>query len=159
MSADLIPTANATYNLGSTSLRWDNVWGVSSSALYADLAERYHADEVYDEGTVVVFGGTNEITACIEQADTAVAGVISTKPAYLMNDDGQDPAEYPAVALRGKVPVKVIGTVRKGDLLVTSSTKGYAESVGKVDHGASVIAKSLQDKDTKEIGMIMAVIV
>ena len=159
MSSDLIPTANATYNLGSTSLRWDNVWGVSSSALYADLAERYHADEVYDEGTVVVFGGTNDITACIEQADTAVAGVISTKPAYLMNDDGQDPAEYPAVALRGKVPVKVIGTVRKGDLLVTSNTKGYAESVGKVDHGASVIAKSLQDKDTKEIGMIMAVIV
>ena len=159
MSSDLIPTANATFDLGSTSLRWDNVWGISSSALYADLAERYHADEVYDEGTVVVFGGTNEITACIEQADTAVAGVISTKPAYLMNDDGQDPAEYPAVALRGKVPVKVIGTVRKGDLLVTSNTKGYAESVGKIDHGASVIAKSLQDKDTKEIGMIMAVIV
>ena len=85
--------------------------------------------------------------------------MISTKPAYLMNDDGQDPAAYPAVALRGKVPVKVIGTVRKGDLLVTSNTKGYAQSVGKIDHGASVIAKSLQDKDTKEIGMIMAVIV
>lgn len=160
VTANVLPTANATYNLGSTSLRWSSVYGVSTSALYADLAERYEADANYDEGTVVVFGGTKEITVSGVWADTAVAGVISTKPAYLMNDEGQDPAKYPAVALRGKVPVKVIGRVFKGDLLVVADdAPGFAESVGKADHGASVFAKSLENKDTEEAGMIIAVIV
>ena len=156
--ADIIPTTNASRNLGSTSYRFNNVWGVSSSALYADLAERYHADAEYDEGTVLVFGGEREITTTDQTADTAVAGVVSTHPAYVMNDDGQDPREWPAIALRGKVPVKVIGKVDKGDLLVTSSIKGYAVSVGKVDRGNSVFAKSIEHKDTEELGTIMAVI-
>lgn len=154
-----LPIANATQNIGTTGLRWNQIWGVSSSALYADLAERYEADAIYDEGTVVVFGGGKEITACTLEADTAVAGVVSTNPAYIMNDGGQDPAYNPAIALRGKVPIKVIGKVAKGDLLITSRVHGHAISVGKEDYGCSVIAKAIQDKHTEEAGIVLAVVI
>lgn len=155
----VIPIANLTQDLGTTALRWNTVFGRSTSAQYADLAERYEADDAYDEGTVLVFGGDKEVTACTFHADTAAAGVVSTKPAYVMNDDGQDPSMNPAVALRGKVPVKVIGKVSKGDLLVTSDVAGHAVSVGKEDYGASVIAKSLENKDDQGPGMIQAVVI
>jgi hypothetical protein len=85
------------------------------------LAENYIADAEYEVGTVVVFGGVAEITVTSTHADHRVAGVVSGKPAYLMN------ASTPgtAVALRGRVPVKVSGPVVKGDLLVTSTMSGF----------------------------------
>ena len=89
-------------------------------------------------------------------ADTAVAGVISTNPAYLMNDalDGQP------VALRGRVPVKVQGFTRKGDLLVTGSIPGVAVSVGRDSkYGQAVFAKALENKTTADVGVIEAVII
>jgi hypothetical protein len=155
-NSTIIPGANATVNLGSPVAWFNNIYGVSSQAKYADLAENYISDGTPAVADVVVFGGTEEITLTSEFADTRVAGVISTNPAYLMNGDcyqGQP------VALRGRVPCNVIGKVAKGDLLVTSTTPGCAISVGKdKKYGPAVFAKSLNDKDDDGIGQIEAVI-
>lgn len=131
--------------------------GTALVANYADLAENYVADKKYIPGTVVVFGGDKEITMSLGFADVSVAGVISTNPAYLMNDGLVDGLP---VALRGRVPVLVAGTVKKGDLLVTSGTAGCACSVGKdKSHGVAIFAKALEDKTTVDIGTIEAVII
>lgn len=129
----------------------------ATRARYADLAEKYDADSVYEPGTVVVFGGEKEITVTTTFADHRVAGVISTNPAYIMNEAG----DGPAVALRGKVPVKVTGKVKKGDILVTSSIAGYAAAVTDLRQVSSfsAIAKSLSDKDDDGLGTVMAVVI
>lgn len=140
-TGNIIPSANVTYNLGSTTRWWDNVYGVAVQAQYADLAERYTADAEYEPGTVVVFGGNEEITVTDQYGDTRVAGAISTDPAYLMN------AAAPGlpVALRGRVPCKVEGPVTKGDGLITSTTPGYATSIGtNSGYGRAVFAKALE---------------
>ena len=140
-------STTGTLDIGSVSHNFATVYattfsGVATTAKYADLAEKYIADAIYEPGTVVVFGGEFEITTTSEFADPSVAGVVSTAPAYLMNSES---AGLP-IALRGKVPIKVLGPVKKGDLLVTSATAGYAYSVGKDKlYGLSVFAKSLED--------------
>jgi hypothetical protein len=148
---------NGIGNIGASAQRFNTVFARATSAQYADLAENYLGDANYEVGTVVVFGGEKEITTTQLIADTAVAGVISTNPAYLMNsslENGQP------VALRGRVPVKVTGTVKKGDLLVTSDIAGTAVSVGRDNsHGHAVFAKSLEDKSTNEVQLIEAVII
>jgi hypothetical protein len=158
-ATSILPSANVTYNLGSTSLRWANIWGLSSSAQYADLAERYQADAIYDVGTVVIFGGNAEITTTNTKADVSVAGVVSENPAYLMNDTISNDEKFPAIALRGKVKVKCIGKVAKGDLLITSETPGYAVSTGKNDFGNAVFAKAISNKDDEGIPYVWAVII
>jgi len=133
--------ANGVGNIGSSSKYFNTVFAVATSAQYADLAENYTADAEYAPGTVVIFGGEQEITISTEVADERVAGAISTNPAHLMNS-GQ--AGLP-VALRGRVPVKLIGAVTKGDGLVTSSVAGYAQSVGRSRlYGQAVFAKALE---------------
>jgi hypothetical protein len=116
--------------------------GVSTTAKYADLAERYEADDVLEPGTVVCFGGAKEITACDHPNDHAVAGVISTDPAYMMNSDAGTDATHPYVALTGRVPVKVTGEVNKGDLLVASDVKGHAMANNNAKAG-TIIGKAL----------------
>jgi hypothetical protein len=129
----------------------------STRARYADLAEKYESDDIYQPGTVVIFGGSNEITISSEFAQTSVAGVISTEPAYIMNDiDGNN---LLPVALRGKVPVKVIGKVKKGELLTTSNVPGYAQVADSTVHMSAVFAKSIQDKSDDVIGIIFAVVI
>jgi hypothetical protein len=131
------------------------ITGTATRARYADLAERYESDADYEPGTVVVFGGEKEITTTNSYADTRVAGAVSTAPAYLMNDVSNNPP----IALRGKIPVKVIGPVSKGDPLVTSSTPGYAEVADlSVVSALAVFAKSLEDKGNSEPGIVVAVI-
>ena len=133
--------ANAVGNIGSSSKYFNTVFAKATSAQYADLAENYAADAAYAPGTVVVFGGEQEITISTEVADERVAGAISTNPAHLMNS-GQSGLP---VALRGRVPVNLIGAVTKGDSLVTSSTAGYAQSVGRSRlYGPAVFAKALE---------------
>jgi hypothetical protein len=130
--------------------------GTAMTANYADLAEKYVADAVYLPGTVVIFGGDKEITCSTEFADVSVAGAISTDPAYLMNSG----ADGLPVALRGRTPVLVVGTVKKGDLLVTSQIAGCAVSVGKDPSlGIAIFAKALEDKTTSDTGVIEAVII
>ena len=143
-------------NIGASGAGFNTIFAKSTSAVYADLAENYVSDCNYAAGTVVVFGGEHEITTTTLYADVTVAGVISTNPAYLMNGtlDGQP------VALRGRVPVKVQGFTRKGDLLVTGNIPGTAISVGRdTSYGAAIFAKALENKDTKEVNIIEAVII
>jgi hypothetical protein len=152
----IMPTANVSQNLGSSTNWWNLIYGESIHAQYADLAEKYTADGDYTPATVVVFGGDQEITVTNTYADTRVAGVISSNPAYLMNAAGSG---LP-VALRGRVPVQVLGPVSKGDLLVTSAQPGYAQSVGQVNSfGAAVFAKSLQTDGRNGTKIIEAVII
>jgi hypothetical protein len=119
------------------------------------LAENYRSDIEYDPGTVVIFGGEQEITITNEAGDERVAGVISTNPAYLMNSGEQG---LP-VALRGRVPVKVFGPVVKGDGLITSDNPGFACSIGRNrSYGQAVFAKALESNDSLGEKVIIAVI-
>jgi len=147
--------SNGVGNIGSSTTSFNTVFALSTSAQYADLAENYVADAEYAPGTVVVFGGGEEITISREAADERVAGVISTNPAHLMN------AGQPGlpVALRGRVPVMVIGPVFKGDSLVTSSTSGHAQSVGRDrSYAQAVFAKALETNVSPGEKIITAVI-
>ena len=112
------------------------------------------SDQEYEPATVVVFGGEKEITVTNVRSDTRVAGVISEYPAYIMNS--LSPGQ--AVALRGKVPVKVVGAVQKGDLLITGSLAGHAEvATGEFSPNA-VFAKSLENKESTDPGTVYAVV-
>jgi hypothetical protein len=146
---------NGVGNIGSSSAYFNTVFALATSAQYADLAENYTTDADYAPGTVVVFGGEQEITMTDQVADERVAGVVSTKPAYLMNSG--EPGL--PVALRGKVPVQVVGPVNKGDSLVTSSTPGVAISVGRSrEYAQAVFAKSLETDNCPDKKIILAVI-
>jgi hypothetical protein len=87
--------------------------GTATSAKYADLAERYHSGAAMEAGTIVCFGGENEIEECAEEGSTRVAGIVSTAPAYMMNRDAGDDSTHPYVALAGRVPCKVTGSIKK----------------------------------------------
>jgi hypothetical protein len=139
------------------------IWQLSPSsrlqATYADLAERFEADQPYDAGTVVELGGVAEITAVVDELSNNVFGVISTSAAYMMNSAAGDDNTHPAVAISGRVPVKVKGKVKKGDRLV-SAGKGYARAAkdGEAD-SFNVIGRSLTTKTTDGIGEVTAVVV
>ena len=148
---------NGVGNIGSSGNFFNTIFAKATSAQYADLAENYTSDDKYAPGTVVVFGGTAEITTTNTFADVSIAGVISSNPAYLMNSGG----EGLPVALRGRVPVQVIGPVTKGDLLVTAGQNpGYATSVGRnTDRPLAVFAKALETNTNEGTKVIEAVII
>jgi hypothetical protein len=144
VTGNIVPATDNTYNLGSTTKKYANVYGHSIEATFADLAERYATDVPYEVGTVVTFGGEAEITVTSIAGDVSVAGVISTNPAIKLNADAGNSQTHPYVALRGRVPCMLIGPVSKGDLIVTADNEpGYAQSIGKNDAGHSVFAKSI----------------
>ena len=136
--------ANGTGNIGSSTTYFNTVFAKATSAQYADLAENYEADAAYTPGTVVVFGGLKEITVTDNSHDTAVAGVISTNPSYLMNA-GQSGEWILPVALTGRVPCQVQGPVNKGTVLVTGDIPGTAIAIdtSKFKPGC-VVGKSLE---------------
>jgi hypothetical protein len=139
--------ANGVGNIGSATNYFNTVFAKATSAQYADLAEKYVADAEYAPGTVVVFGGTHEVTVNATDADRKVAGVISTNPSYIMN--GTLEADHVAtVALTGRVPTLVVGPVRKGDLMVSAGL-GRARSEADPKVG-TVIGKALEDFDGAE---------
>jgi hypothetical protein len=126
-----------------------NLTGTASSARYADLAEKYLADEDYPEGTVVAIGGAKEITAASNISFRAL-GVVSTKPAYLMNVDLEGGT---AIALKGRVPVRIFGNIRKGQPISLSEHKGVG-----CFNAINFFAISLEDKETEGEGIVEAVI-
>jgi hypothetical protein len=139
-TGSILPSANVTYNLGSTTAWWNNIYGTATHALYADLAENYQADAYYEPGTVVEFGGLKEVT--VGSADSKrVAGVVSTNPAHLMNGGLSGP-NVVALALQGRVPCKVIGPVAQGDLMVSAGF-GFAK-VNNDAQAGQIIGKALQ---------------
>jgi hypothetical protein len=115
------------------------------------LAEWYTSDAEYEPGTVLVFGGDAETTTTTEINDTRSAGVVTTDPAYTMNHDLE--GTKVCIALVGRVPCKVVGRVKKGDMLTTSATPGYAVRASAPTLGA-IIGKALEDKDSGEAGVI-----
>jgi hypothetical protein len=143
---DPIPSIFVT-TIGSYTTPVANVFGgtfhgTATSAIYADLAERYESDFEYTAGTVVMFGGEKEIT---ESDGSSVFSVISTNPAYSMNTNAGDDKTHPFVVLHGRAPVKVIGDVKKHDMLVASSTfPGFAE-VAKEHNKHLSFARALVD--------------
>jgi hypothetical protein len=145
---------NGVGNIGQSGNSFNTIFAKATSAQYADLAEMYVADADYAPGTVVSFGGTQEITLSREAEDARVAGVVSTNPSYLMNAT-QAGEHVVAVALTGRVPTRVVGAVRKGDLMV-SAGDGAARSQSEPRTG-SVIGKALQDHDGST-GMIEIVV-
>ena len=111
---------NAVGNIGSSSNYFNRVFATATTALYADVAERFAADEFLAPGTVVELGGTAEITRAKDELTESVFGVISTRAAYLMNGGAGEDDTHPPVAMTGRVPVLVTGAVRKGDRLVSA---------------------------------------
>jgi len=135
---------NAVGNIGQDNNRFNFVFARATSASYADLAEVYAADQTYEPGTVMVFGGTQEVTAADYIGDRRVAGVVSTNPAHIMNSTMD--TEYPAVVgLTGRVPTKVVGPVVKGDIMVTGAN-GRAQACSTPAVG-TVLGKALENFD------------
>ena len=125
-SGDILPTVTNVNDIGGSGIVYANVWattfeGTATTAQYADLAEKYLTDADYEIGTVVMFGGEKEVTEATPST-TAIAGIVSEHPAFLMNKKLDNSA---IVALRGRVPCKVYGPVSKGDLMV-AGTGGVA---------------------------------
>lgn len=137
-------STHSTFAAAGITLAQGSFVGTSTAAQYADLAERYTTDEDYEEGTVMVFGGDEEVTQCTNKFDKRIAGVVSTDPAYLMNSE----LEGATVALVGRVPCKVIGEIRKGDLMVASDIPGHAEAWRDESNppAGSIIGKALENK-------------
>jgi hypothetical protein len=146
--------ANAVGNIGSSSSYFNTVFAKATSAQYADLAEMYLADADYAPGTVVEFGGPAEVTQSTASHSTRVAGIVSTNPSYLMNATltGDHVA---SVALVGRVPCRVIGTIVKGDRLVASATPGAATTLDPTQYQpACIIGKALEAYDSDTVGII-----
>jgi hypothetical protein len=161
-------TSNATNaNTGSTIVFRDGsgdfaanvITATATQARYADLAEKYVSDKPAMAGTVMVFGGSKEVTISQTAQDRKMAGVVSTNPAYLMNKDLEEENTV-VIALQGRVPCKVQGFVRKGDMMVTGSLPGVAQAwrdEGNPPYG-TVIGKSLVDKDSRDVEVIEVVV-
>lgn len=133
-------TTGANTTAGTVTGNWTLTAGSRLQATYADLAEYYRADKQYEPGTVLEFGGEYEVTLADDETNR-VAGVVTTNPAYVMNSNC--PGEAVAIALQGRVPCKVRGNIRKGDMLVSGGS-GYARPTFSPKMG-TVIGKALED--------------
>jgi hypothetical protein len=143
--------ANGVGNIGNSSGYFNRIFATSTSALYADLAEVYTADQNYDPGTVMIFAGPVEITQSTNDHDTRVAGVVSTNPAYIMNSG----MAGVALALTGRVPCWVQGPVHKGEILVTGTQPGTARRLDKDKwKPGCVIGKSMTDIDDDNLHLV-----
>lgn len=154
----IIPSSNISQNLGTTTQWWNVFYGVSTQARYADLAENYQADSKYEPGTVLVFGGNKEVTISTQSHDIAVAGVVSTNPAHLMNG-ALTGKNVVALALQGRVPCLVRGPVNKGTVLVTSEKAGVAEAIDySMFKPGCVLGKSLEEILDASVKLIEVVV-
>jgi hypothetical protein len=149
-----LSTGDASYE-GNILGYWKLSGASKLQATYADLAEYYEGDREYEPGTVLVFGGDKEVTTTDQMNDIRSAGVVTTNPAYTMNAD--QTGIKVCIALAGRVPCKVVGRVKKGDMLTTSATPGYAVRVTTPTLGA-IIGKALEDKDYGEAGVIQVAV-
>lgn len=158
VSSSILPTSNTSVNLGSAGMWFNTFYGVSVQAQYADLAERFEADQPYVPGTVVSLGGVKEITAADTELCDDVFGVISTRAAFLMNGSAGDNTTHPPVAVNGRVPVRVIGKIKKGDRLVSAGS-GLARAGLKTEITPwNVIGRSLENKNDDKEGIIEAIV-
>ena len=149
---------NAIGNIGSSGSYFNTIFATATTALYADMAERFAADDVYTPGTVVELGGSAEITMVRVDASDSVFGVISTRPAFTMNGGAGNNDTHPPVAMTGRVPVRVTGAVHKGDRLI-SAGDGIARSAQPDEATAfNVIGRALVDKLDQGPGTVEAIV-
>ena len=142
-------------NIGASGQGFNTVFAKATSAQYADLAEVYTSDKHYVPGTVVVFGGSKEVTISETSHDTRVAGVVSTNPAYLMNDT----VDGVAVALQGRVPCRVLGPISKGDRIVSSHIAGVGCALSNERYQPGcIIGKALEDVTSNDLATIEVVV-
>lgn len=145
------------YNPSTNTLIATNFSGTATYAKYADVAERYETDGANAAGTIMVFGGEKEVTASTKFAQTKIAGVISDKPAYAMNSEAGSDETHPYIALQGRVPCKVVGKVRKGDIIVASEYEGVGQAWAneEVDpRMTAYVGIAIADKDTDGVGLV-----
>ena len=138
-----------------------NLEGTATAAQYSDVAERFASDSVYAPGTVVALGGAEEITQVNEEASDEVFGVVSSleQAAFKMNDGAGNNDTHPYIAMTGRVDVKVIGIVNKGDRLISASVPGYARAATKAECTAfNVIGRALTSKTTAGQGSVLAAV-
>ena len=155
-----ISNANSTGvgNIGASGATFNTVHALATSAQYADMAERFHADAEYSAGTVVELGGVNEVTLCVDDLSDIVFGVVSTKAAYLMNGGAGSNETHPPIAMSGRVPVNVMGFIAKGDRLV-SAGNGYARAATLDEVTAfNVIGRALESKTDEGFGSVEAIV-
>ena len=157
-----VTTANITTGgnttAGQLTGNWTLTTGSRLTATYADLAERFEADDYYDAGTVVELGGDKEITSVKYELSDDIFGVISDTAAYLMNSAAGDNTTHPPVAMTGRVQVKVKGIVKKGDRLVSAGS-GLARAAQAGEATAfNVIGRALENKTTTSIGTVLAIV-
>lgn len=152
-------TTGANTTAGTMTGNWTLSTGSRLNATYADLAERFAADDVYDAGTVVELGGEKEITAVQYELSEDVFGVISDTAGYLMNAGAGNDTTHPPVAVSGRVKVKVTGSVRKGQRLV-SAGNGIARAANEGEANAfNTIGRALENKTTTDIGTVEAIVI
>ena len=144
-------TTGAVSTAGTITGTWTLAGASTLQATYADLAEFYEGDMIYEPGTVLIFGGDKEVTTTTIINDTRVAGIVSTAPAYIMN--AEQHGEKICLGLIGRVPCKVIGKVNKGDPLTTSWLSGYATKAENIIP-TTIIGKALEHKIYDEPGLI-----
>jgi len=145
-----IDSTGLTYNPASNTLTAVNFAGQASTAGYADLAEKYLADKEYDVGTVLMVGGDKEVTAC--SIGSRAIGAVSANPAYLMNRDLENGTN---VALKGRVPVKVIGPILKGQKLVAHNDGVAIHSLNSQD----VFAIALESNNDPSVKLVECIII
>lgn len=151
-------STGANTTAGTITGNWTLTSGSRFNATYADLAERFESDTLYDAGTVVELGGEKEITAVQYELSEDVFGVISDTAAYLMNAGAGDDATHPPVAMTGRVKVNVTGKVKKGDRLVSAGL-GRARAAKKGEATAfNTIGRALQNKNTDDVGSVEAIV-
>ena len=150
------PSAISSQESSLVDIRCRVIYATATSAQYADIAERFAADAVMTPGAVVMFGGAQEITETAEELSEKVFGVVSTQPAYMMNSGAGNNDSHPFVAMTGRTPVRVTGTVNKGDRLVSSSVKGTARAArtGESINPFHVIGRALESKSDAGIGLV-----
>jgi len=149
-------TTSAIGGGGAISGIWTLGVGARLNATYADLAERFEADTEYDAGTVVELGGEAEITAVVHELSEDVFGVVSNTAAYLMNAGAGDDDTHPAVAVGGRIHVKVTGKVCKGDRLVSAGNGIARAATAGEATSFNVIGRALANKTTDDVGTVEA---
>jgi hypothetical protein len=146
--------ANGVGNIGNSTGYFNTIFAKATSAQYADIAERYIADQIYEPGTILEIGGEQEVTQTTSLASTRIAGVVSTAPAVIMNAIEDSPTAV-TVALLGRVPCRVTGRINRGDVLCSSGTSGHACALpANLYQPGVVIGKALEDHDSNGLGTI-----
>jgi hypothetical protein len=157
LGARSITATTLTTGAAGTNGTITGTWRLSSGSTFhatyaADLAEYYEGDQEYEVGTVLIFGGDKEVTLSGIAEDSRVAGVVSDRAAFIMYD--ACPGYKNQIALQGRVPVKVVGKISKGTILVTSDIPGVAKAAGEVVKAGTMIGKALENYNSENVGTI-----